>query len=144
MTFSLKGLKTITNYQYEPACGILSLLDILDMGVFLLFVVEEKITLVFPIKTDILHRSMLTSLYHFLLVILCSLLLIKALVVATVPHLQEQMFCFDVLSEVCVQGRCRWDCLTWVGSRTPQDDQCYAVSMSHFTERVLQCLAILT
>ena len=28
MTFSLKGLKTITNYQYEPACGILSLLDI--------------------------------------------------------------------------------------------------------------------
>ena len=29
MTFSLKGLKTITNYQYEPACGILSLLDIL-------------------------------------------------------------------------------------------------------------------
>ena len=30
MTFSLKGLKTITNYQYEPACGILSLLDILN------------------------------------------------------------------------------------------------------------------
>ena len=29
MTFSLKGLKTITNYQYKPACGILSLLDIL-------------------------------------------------------------------------------------------------------------------
>ena len=28
MTFSLKGLKTITNNQYEPACGILSLLDI--------------------------------------------------------------------------------------------------------------------
>ena len=28
MTFSLKGLKTITNYQYEPACGILSLFDI--------------------------------------------------------------------------------------------------------------------
>ena len=28
MTFSLKGLKTITNYQYDPACGILSLLDI--------------------------------------------------------------------------------------------------------------------
>ena len=28
MTFSLKGLKTITNYQYESACGILSLLDI--------------------------------------------------------------------------------------------------------------------
>ena len=31
MTFSLKGLKTITNYQYEPACGILSLLDILNI-----------------------------------------------------------------------------------------------------------------
>ena len=31
MTFSLKGLKTITNYQYEPACGILSLLDILHI-----------------------------------------------------------------------------------------------------------------
>ena len=29
VTFSLKGLKTITNNQYEPACGILSLLDIL-------------------------------------------------------------------------------------------------------------------
>ena len=28
VTFSLKGLKTITNYQYEPASGILSLLDI--------------------------------------------------------------------------------------------------------------------
>ena len=32
MTFSLKGLKTITNYQYEPACGILSLLDILILN----------------------------------------------------------------------------------------------------------------
>ena len=31
MTFSLKGLKTITNYQYEPAYGILLLLDILIM-----------------------------------------------------------------------------------------------------------------
>ena len=31
MTFSLKGLKTITNYQYEPACGILSLLDIFEL-----------------------------------------------------------------------------------------------------------------
>ena len=29
MPFSLKELKTITNNQYEPACGILSLLDIL-------------------------------------------------------------------------------------------------------------------
>ena len=29
MTFSLTGLNTITNNQYEPACGILSLLDIL-------------------------------------------------------------------------------------------------------------------
>ena len=31
MTFSLKGLKTITSNQYEPACGILSLLDIFSM-----------------------------------------------------------------------------------------------------------------
>ena len=42
MTFSLKGLKTITNYQYEPACGILSLLDI--SFVFLLFHSGEKDT----------------------------------------------------------------------------------------------------
>ena len=34
MTFSLKGLKTITNYQYEPACGILSLLDIFRRFVY--------------------------------------------------------------------------------------------------------------
>ena len=31
VTFSLKGLKTITNNQYEPACGILSLLDISNL-----------------------------------------------------------------------------------------------------------------
>ena len=38
MTFSLKGLKTITNYQYEPACGILSLLDICCSGYYKAFV----------------------------------------------------------------------------------------------------------
>ena len=31
VTFSFKGLKTITNNQYEPACGILSLLDIFGL-----------------------------------------------------------------------------------------------------------------
>ena len=35
VTFSLKGLKTITNNQYEPACGILSLLDIFILILFI-------------------------------------------------------------------------------------------------------------
>ena len=52
VTFSLKGLKTITNYQYEPACGILSLLDIfwevflLNLTMRLLFVLYILLTCV--------------------------------------------------------------------------------------------------
>ena len=42
VTVSLKGLKIITNNQYEPACEILALLDIFKgvLAVFLKFSVD--------------------------------------------------------------------------------------------------------
>ena len=52
MTFSLKGLKTITKYQYEPACGILSLLDILVMSISLDFLPN-----VFVLVIDLLAQE---------------------------------------------------------------------------------------